>query len=445
MNGAAASDDRPANTRWLPPGLRPPGGMTHRQAVVFLLVGAAALMGGYDTNVYTFAIPQVQASLHIPDDKIGLTVSLIRLAAVPALILAWTADLIGRRRLLLFTIVGQAVATLATSFTQDSAQFIWAQCATRLFGYAEEMLCYVVVAEELAAAARGWANGTLATMYYLGGGITAIAFMAVTYLPYGWRALYVIGSIPLFLVAYLRRYLPETRRFEKLEQEKHERPSRIRNAIAMFRRLMSEHPRRVRTMMIAIAGYGFAIWPAAYFGQTYMQTTLHMTPVQTGMAVLTGGAVAAAFNILAGRLSDWIGRRVVICAACGIAVAGFGTLYSGFRFPYIQYMWGVGFFGFVCADSLFAGLSAEIFPTAYRATVSGMRYIVSILAGAVSLALEGPLYNLFGGHGLALILLMGTMPIAMLAPFWLPEPAGRELEDLAAAPDEDNRQLPKTG
>jgi len=108
-------------------------------------------------------------------------------------------------------------------------------------------------------------------------------------------------------------------------------------------------------------------------------------------------------------------------------------------------MWGVGFFGFVCADSLFAGLSAEIFPTAYRATVSGMRYIVSILAGAVSLALEGPLYNLFGGHGLALILLMGTMPIAMLAPFWLPEPAGRELEDLAAAPDEDNRQLPKTG
>ena len=435
MNGSAALDERPANTRWLPPGLRPPGGMTHRQAIVFLLVGAAALMGGYDTNVFTFAIPQVQDSLHIPEDRIGFTVSLIRLAAVPALLLAWTADLIGRRRLLLFTIVGQAIATLATSFAQDSAQFVWAQCFTRLFGYAEEMLCYVVVAEELSAAARGWANGSLATMYYLGGGITAVAFIAVNYLPYGWRMLYVIGSIPLFLVAYLRRYLPETRRFEQHEREEPKQTSRIRGGVEMLRKLMHEHPRRVRLMMIAIAAYGFAIWPAAYFGQKYMQSVLHMTPSETGIVVLLGGAVAATFNILAGRLSDWIGRRAVIFGACCVAVAGFGTLYSGIHWAYVQYMWGVGFFGFVCADSLFAGLSAEIFPTAYRATVSGMRYIVSILCGAVSLALEGPLYHLLGGHGPALIVLLGTMPIAMFVLLKLPEPAGRELEDLAAEPD----------
>jgi putative MFS transporter len=409
--------------------------MTHRQAVVFLLVGAAAVMGGYDTNVFTFAIPQVQASLHIPEDKIGLTVSLIRLAAVPALILAWTADMVGRRRLLLFTIVGQAIATLATSFAQDSAQFIWAQCFTRLFGYAEEMLCYVVIAEELAAAARGWANGTLASMYYVGGGITAVAFIAVNYLPYGWRMLYVIGSVPLFLVAYLRRYLPETKRFEQREKEAEKGPSRIRNAVEMLRRLMHEHPRRVRLMMIAIAGYGFAIWPAAYFGQKYMQSVLHLTPGQTSVVVLLGGAVAAVLNILAGRLSDWIGRRAVIFAACVVAVVGFGTLYSGVQWPYVQFMWGVGFFGFVCADSLFAGLSAEIFPTAYRATVSGMRYIVSILCGAVSLALEGPLYNLFGGHGPALIVLLGTMPIAIYALMKLPEPAGRELEEISSQPD----------
>jgi hypothetical protein len=94
-------------------------------------------------------------------------------------------------------------------------------------------------------------------------------------------------------------------------------------------------------------------------------------------------------------------------------------------------MWAFGFFGFISADSLFAGLSAEIFPTAYRATVSGLRYLFSILFGALSLALEGPLYNWLGGHGPALMVLLATMPIAMIAVMQLPEPAGRELEDVA--------------
>ncbi len=429
----ADADDRPANIRWLPPGLRPPGGLTARQELVFLLVGAAALFGGYDTNVFGFAVPQVQASLHIAEDKIGLTVSIFRLAAIAALVLAWSADLVGRRRLLLFTIAGQALATFATGFVQDYTQFLWAQTITRTFGYAEEMLCYVVIAEEISAQARGWANGTLAAMYYAGGGVASLVFIGIGL--YGWRGMYVIGSVPIFLVAFLRRYLPETKRFELRDQEVQKLSSRIAGALDITRRLLHEHPRRVTTMLIAIAAYGFAIWPAAVFGQKYLQSVLHFTPGQTTALILPGGLIAVSFNILAGRLSDKVGRRAVIFMALLVALASFGTFYSGIHWPYVAYMWVPGFFGFLCADSLFAGLSAEIFPTAYRATVSGLRYVVSILCGAVSLALEGPLYDLLGGHGPALIVLMLTMPIAMIALLHLPEPAGRTLEDIAAEPD----------
>jgi MFS family permease len=427
--------EKQANIRWLPPGLRPPGGMTARQELVFLLVGAAALFGGYDTNVFSFTVPQIQLSLHIPEDKIGLTVSIFRLAAIAALVLAWSADLVGRRRLLLFTIVGQALATLASGFAQDYSQFVWAQTITRVFGYAEEMLCYVVIAEEIAARTRGWANGTLAAMYYLGGGVAAIVFAAITYLPYGWRSMYVIGSVPLFLVAYLRRYLPETQRFELRDKEVQKLSSRVAGALDMTRRLLHEHPRRLTVLLIAIAAYGFAIWPASIFGQKYLQSVLGFTPLQTTMLIVPGGLVAVAFNILAGRLSDWIGRRRVIFMALVITTASFATFYSGIQWRYVALMWVPGFFGFLCADSLFAGLSAEIFPTAYRATVSGLRYLVSILCGALSLALEGPLYDLFHGHGPALIALLATVPIAMVALLRLPEPAGRTLEDISAEPD----------
>src|SRR6185312_1853141 len=80
-------DSSPARFAWLPPGLRPPAAMTWRQERVFLLVGVAALFAGYDLNIYGLAIPQIQASLHIPENQIGLTVSYFRLAALVALVL----------------------------------------------------------------------------------------------------------------------------------------------------------------------------------------------------------------------------------------------------------------------------------------------------------------------------------------------------------------------
>ena len=43
------------------------------------------------------------------------------------LLIAASADLVGRRRLLLITLFGQASFTLATAFATDYVQFVWAQ------------------------------------------------------------------------------------------------------------------------------------------------------------------------------------------------------------------------------------------------------------------------------------------------------------------------------
>ncbi len=143
------ADTTPARFRWLPPGLRPTVAMTWRQERIFLLVGAAAFFAGYDQNVFGLAIPQIQASLHIPENQVGLTVSYFRLATIVALLIAASADLVGRRRLLLITLFGQGLFTLATAFAPDYGSFVLAQFLTRVFGYAEEMLCFVVIAEEV--------------------------------------------------------------------------------------------------------------------------------------------------------------------------------------------------------------------------------------------------------------------------------------------------------
>src|SRR5262249_33574555 len=159
-----------------------------------LLVGAAALFAGYDVNIYGLATPQIQATLHIAENQVAPTLAYFRIAAVFALLLAASADLVGRRRLLLFTIFGQAIFTLLTGFAAHYLEFVAAQFFTRVFGYAEEMLLFVVVAEEITAKARGWANTTLIAFYFVGAGLAAAVFGAITILPYGWRSLYVIGA-----------------------------------------------------------------------------------------------------------------------------------------------------------------------------------------------------------------------------------------------------------
>jgi putative MFS transporter len=420
----------PARFRWLPPGFRPPPGMVWRQEKIFLLVGVAALFAGYDMNVYGLAIPQIQAGLHIPENQIAPTISIFRLAATAALLIASSADLIGRRRLLLFTIFGQAVFTLLTAFSENYLQFVSAQLLTRVFGYAEEMLCFVVIAEEMAAGARGWANGTLGALDYLGAGFASLAFLGVNVFPLGWRALYVIGAVPLFLVAFLRRNLPETRRFaaqEEIEKAK----SRFSETMSMLGDLVHQYPLRLLTMLIAAAAFGFAISPAAALSSDYLQTVIHYSPLDVNLVFIPGGLIGLALTIGAGRISDRMGRRILTCAVIACGGIAFALFYSGLRGAWLPPLWTLSFFGFLCGDALVSGLAIEIVPTRYRATFAGLRYLVFISAGAVSLLLEGGLYDHFHAHGPAIQLLLCTLPITLFAILFLPEPAGKSLEEMA--------------
>ncbi|HXC55498.1 MAG TPA: MFS transporter [Rhizomicrobium sp.] len=426
-----SGDDRPARFMWLPPGLRPPVPMNLRQERIFLLVGLAALFAGYDLNIFGLAIPQIQASLHIPENQVGVTVSYFRLAALVAVAVCACADLVGRRRLLLITIVGQGLFTLATAFVQTYGEFLAAQIVTRIFGYSEEMLCFVVITEEMAAGGRGWANGTLSAMSSTGTGLASLVFAAVNLLPYGWRAIYVIGALPLFLVAYLRRRLPETRRFALRSDAMHQQASQLAAGLQLARRLASEYPGRLLAILTAVAAFGFAVSPATVLMSKYLQQVQHYSPGQVTALFVPGGFAGLALSILTGRLSDRIGRKRVAFAVVALTGVCFALLYSGIDGWLLPPLWIVAFFGFFASDALLAGFALEIVPTAYRATVSGLRYLVEIGAGAISLALEGHFYDRLGTHAQAVQVSLLAIPLVLGAILFLPEPAGKTLEEMS--------------
>lgn len=426
-----ADEERPARFLWLPPVARPPHPVPRRQEVVFLLVGMTILFSGYDLNVFGMALPQIQRELHIPENMAAVTISYFRLAALPALFIAPLADIVGRRRLLLFTVFGEAVMTLATAFSQDYSQLVASQILARVFGYCEEMLCFVVVAEEIDARVRGWSTGMLGALNATGAGLAAVVFGAVNYLPYGWRALYFIGSGGLLALAYYRRWLPETRRFELHRQQIDIMESKIVAFVGMFRGVVREYPGRLAALCIFVCAFGFATGPASVMLSKFLQTTHHYSPGQVTLLFLFGGIVSVVGQLASGRISDRVGRKRMLFATTLIAGVGYALFYCGIGGWILPVLWIVALFGFLSSDALAAGYPSEIFPTAYRATTTTLRYSVYILGGAVALALEGRFYDWFGAHGPAIMLTTAATPIALIAILFLPETAQRTLEDIS--------------
>ena len=140
-----------------------------------------------------------------------------------------------------------------------------------------------------------------------------------------------------------------------------------------------------------------------------------------------------AITIAVGRLSDRWGRKPMAIATAALAGIAFFLFYNkapGWAAPPL---WVLGFLGFFAGDTMIAGFALEIVPTHYRATVGGLRYAIEIGAGALALALEGVLYDRLGGHGPAIQWLLISIPITMIAILFLPEPAGKSLEEMSGA------------
>src|SRR5262249_14593963 len=211
----------------------------------------------------------------IKEGEIGLVIFYFRLGVIPALALAYLADVFGRRSMLLLTAAGTTLATLATAFSQDLTQFLIAQTTARLFGYSETILCYVVIAEEFDKRMRGWATGALGSLAAAGTGIAALVFATVPILPYGWRALFFLGAGPLLWLLWARRRLPETRRFAERKL--------AATYLAPLLNLVYAYPLRLILMIAVTVPLAFASAPAIILTPKFLQTTHGWAPWQVAV------------------------------------------------------------------------------------------------------------------------------------------------------------------
>jgi putative MFS transporter len=383
---------------------------------LFVLLSTATLFDGFDAAMLTVAAPDVRATLGIDLGEWGYLFAFTRLGMIASFFLLLTADRIGRRRLMTWTIVGFALTNTAAGFATGKYEFAVWQFLARIFLTAEYALAIIVVGEEFPARRRGLAIAILTSFATIGvmiiarvqpyillrdcvsgtlaaGNCVAPASNAFRDLGMeavatvqtwigrpvdgaGWRILYLIGVAPLTIVFVLRFALRETRRFAAEQARRAKGSTRfvdmLRDEWAKARVPWQPEYRR-RTWLVAL------LWncvqlvtsPAVAYWVIFAREQLHFTPAIVGGIIFWGYAGGVAGNYLAGYLIERFGRRATVAVVYVFSALSIATLFQvqSEVAQYVSMIFTV--FGFGAANTATHVYASELFPTAIRATGYG--------------------------------------------------------------------------
>jgi putative MFS transporter len=401
----------------------------HRR--LLLLLATATLFEGYDRFILSLALPYIATDLGVvaagadkaaAEGALGWAMSMIRSGALLAVPLCLMADRAGRRGILLLTVLGYTVATGLTGLSRGLADLIALQFIATMFLTAELALAQVVIAEEFPANARGMGQGLLGAAAAVGAGLAAALFPAMVQSALGWRGLYFVGIVPLLIVGYLRRSLPETQRWTRLGDAE-------RRSGGLLRVLEPAHRARFLILVVLAAAATASFAPAFTFASYRATATFGWTPAEVSTMILVGGGLGFWGWMVFGRMADAVGRRptgVLCLLGSAVAIAAF------YRTPVLFPAFAALVFFESGITIAVTSLSTECFPTALRATARAWVTNAAMVGAVLGLALVGALAGWMEGSA-GVVALLGLLPL-VLAPLvlLLPETYGRELEAIHA-------------
>lgn len=400
-----------------------PTPFTAYQRRLFVFLAVATFFEGYDFIALTQILPDLRAEFGISKAGAGLMFAIINLGTVAAWVVIRQADRVGRRGVLMVTILGYTLCTLLSGLSQDVYQFTVFQCVGRVFLIGEWTTAMVYAAEEYPADRRGMVIGVLQAFSSLGALVCAATVPLMVTLPLGWRTVYLVGVLPLLLLAYARRGLKETSRFaaekDRIQAEK-------RPVMGVMR-----GPYRRRILQLG------AIWFLTYvcsntaiaFWKDYAVSEKGMSNGEVATVLTVAALVSMPLIFGAGKLLDLIGRRrsallILTSAALG-AVLIYGV--EG-TVPLILAM-TLAIFGISSTLPLLNAFTVELMPTDIRSDAFGWsNNLIGRIGYVISPLFVGWAADQWGYAAAIQPLAVFPLLALVLILLWLPETNQLELE-----------------
>jgi len=383
--------------------------LSNNQKWTIASTSAGFALENMDVMFLSFALSSIIADLHISGAQAGLISSITNLGMLAGGILfGILADRFGRVRVFSHTIFIFAFATAAMGFASNIYWIYFFRFLAGIGAGGEYGVGITLIAESFNRNKIGKMTSIAAIGGQMGAILAAVA--AAFIIPtLGWKALFVLGLVPVALTYFIRRHLRESDEFlaAKQEPKDQQKPVQIR---ALFKtpRLAYQTVALKVMVIVQIAGYfGLMNWLPAIMqqklGLTVSGSSVWMIATIVGMSVgmMTFGSIL-----------DYFGpRRAFGIFLLASALAVFSITLAFNQVTLILAGAIIGFF----SNGMFGGYGAVIsrlYPTEIRSTANNVIVNVGRAVGGFSSVVIGFLMDHY-----TLTVVMGFLSVLYIISF----------------------------
>ena len=405
-----------------------------------------------DLNSFAFAAPAVRNAWHLSLATVANITSASFVGMfIGATTAGWLSDRIGRKRALLLTTLWYSGFSLLNAFAWSVMGLFITRLLTGVGLSAMTVVGMTYISEMFPARSRGTYQAWIMTIGLCG--IPATAYVArfiIPMVPWGWRAVFVWGSLGLLFPLFAGR-LEESPRWceshgragqaeevlarieREVEREAGQLPPLDRGAApatvprAGFGGLFLDGTWKRTTLLVSVwicqtlGFYGFNAWVPTLLAERGI-SIVHALEQTSAMQI---GAVPGAW--IAAKISDrWERKSLIAIVAIIIATCGMTYGLSSRTSTIVVFGVMVAMGQQVFAPLLYA-YTPECFPTAVRNTGAGVSYGIGRLGNAFGPLLVAYLFGHFGYSSVFMYIAVCWSLVAILITVFGPKTRGRTL------------------
>lgn len=356
------------------------------------------------------------------------------------------ADYLGRRRMMMIAVLAYSLMTGLSALSFNWRSFAVLRFLVGIAIGSEWATGSSMIAELWPDRARGKGAGLMQCGLGIGFFIASLAWLFVSPLgPGSWRYMYMLGALPALLTLWIRRSIPESVLWEKVDARRRAAWERRRSgqalaapeqALARFTLfdLFTDRTVRSRTVIVflmslstTVGFWGISTWVPPLVGGIAAASGLELEQWASyaGMAY-TFGSVAGYVSF--GFFADAYGRKPVTIVFFVLALILTPVLFFWTRDPKMLLV-------LACVNAFFSlgqytwmpVWLPELYPTRMRATALAFVFNGPRFIAFLGPLLAGTMIVKFGGYGQAAMALALIYVVGIAATPFLPETVGKPL------------------
>ena len=390
----------------------------------FVAASLGWMLDAFDVMLYALVLPTLLPALGLGTSVGGQLQSLTLIAAAAGgLTFGLIADRFGRTRALMLSVLLYSIFTALCGFAQTAAQLAIFRVCLGIGMGGEWASGAALVSESWPATHRGKVLGFMQSSWAVGYGLaTVVNWVVQDVAGLSWRAVFFVGVLPAFFTLWVQRKVQEPAAWHAM------RAARPSGALAKTLRgpLLGITIALCLMNAFALCAYwGFNTWVPSYLSAPIAKGGIGQSR-GTMSALVFANNVGTWFGYVSfGYISDAIGRRRSYVWFLLIAAA-LTWAYTMVRSPLALLALGPATAFFATGNfSGFGAVTAELYPTAVRATLQGLTYNIGRIASAGAPWLVGAVADT-RGYPAALSLAAVAFVFAAMCWVFIPETRGRQ-------------------